>query len=302
MHYRFLWATAVALSLVFSSYSHAAPDSGVLTGETQLLWPEGAPGAIGEGAGHEPSITVYLPDPAAATGTGIVVCPGGGYGSLALDHEGEQVAQWLVGEGIAAFVLQYRHAPHYGHPVPLHDAQRAIRTVRHNAGNWDLATDRIGILGFSAGGHLTASTGILHAEGKPDAEDPVDRVSARPDFMVPVYPVITMQDDYTHRGSRKNLLGESPDPALIERYSLERQVTADTPPAFLVHTTNDQAVPVENAVQLYLALHGAGIPVEIHIYEQGRHGLGLGGGNAAFATWPGHYIDWLRVRGLLDPR
>ena len=118
--------------------------------------------------------------------------------------------------------------------------------------------------------------------------------------MVPVYPVITMRDDYTHRGSRKNLLGENPDPALVERYSLERQVTADTPPAFLVHTSEDQAVPVENAVQLYLALHQAGVPAEMHIYEKGRHGLGLGGGDAAFATWPGHLITWLRVRGLLE--
>ena len=119
--------------------------------------------------------------------------------------------------------------------------------------------------------------------------------------MIPVYPVITMQDDYTHKGSRKNLLGENPDPALVERYSLERNVTAETPPTFLVHTTEDQVVPVENAVQLYLAIHHQGVPVEIHIYEKGRHGLGLGGGDAAFATWPGHCLDWLRVRGFLPP-
>lgn len=300
MHRRCFAALAALTFCTASLMATAAPDPSVLTGETQLLWPGGAPGAVGTGPGHEPSITVYLPAPEKATGTAIVVCPGGGYGTLALDHEGEQIGQWLIGEGIAAFVLQYRHAPSYGHPYPLMDAQRAVRTVRYNAEKWGLKTGRIGILGFSAGGHLTASTGILHEGGKADAEDPIDRVSARPDFMVPVYPVITMQDDYTHKGSRKNLLGDNPDPALVEHYSLERQVTADTPPAFLVHTTDDQAVPVENNVQLYLALHHAGVPVEMHIYEKGQHGLGLGGGNAAFATWPAHCIDWLKVRGLLE--
>lgn len=297
---RRLFSIIIAPMLVAVAMPVFAADPPVLTGERVLLWPEGAPGAVGTGAGHEPSITVYLPAPGKATGTGIVVCPGGGYGHLAIDHEGEQVAQWLIGEGIAAFVLQYRHAPDYGHPIPLQDAQRAVRTARHRAAEWGVRPDRIGILGFSAGGHLTASTGILHAAGDPGAADPADRESARPDFMVPVYPVITMRDDFTHRGSRKNLLGENPDPALVERYSLERQVTADTPPAFLVHTSEDQAVPVENAVQLYLALHQAGVPAEMHIYEKGRHGLGLGGGDAAFATWPGHLITWLRVRGLLE--
>ena len=289
---------ALALCALACS-STVAQDPVVLTGTKQLLWPEGAPGATATGQGHEPSITIYLPEAAKATGTAIVVCPGGGYGGLAIDHEGEQIAQWLISQGIAAFVLQYRHAPLYGHPYPLLDAQRAVRTVRAGAEAWGLKPDRIGILGFSAGGHLTASTGILHEGGDESAADPIARASARPDFMVPVYPVITMQDDFTHQGSRKNLLGENPDPALVERYSLERQVTAQTPPTFLVHTTDDQAVPVENAVNLYLALHKAGVPVEMHVYEKGVHGLGLGGGDAAFATWPGHLLDWLRVRGLL---
>lgn len=285
--------TVLALSAV------AVSPNFQLTGEKQLLWPEGAPGATGTGQGHEPSLTIYLPEAAKATGTAIVVCPGGGYGGLAIDHEGEQVAQWLIGEGIAAFVLQYRHAPLYGHPYPLMDSQRAVRTVRSGAEKWGVKPDRIGILGFSAGGHLTASTGVLNEAGDPGARDSIDRVSARPDFMVPVYPVITMQDDYTHKGSKKNLLGENPDPALVERYSLERQVNDRTPPTFLIHTTEDQAVPVENAVQLYLAVRKAGVPVEMHIYEKGVHGLGLGGGDAVFATWPGHLIDWLKVRDLL---
>lgn len=291
---------AALVCCVVALTTSAATDPSVLTGKKQLLWPGGAPGATGSGQGHEPSITIYLPEPGKATGTGIVVCPGGGYGGLALDHEGEQIGQWLIKEGIAAFVLQYRHAPLYSHPFPLMDAQRAVRTVRAGAAEFGLKPDRIGILGFSAGGHLTASTGVLHEGGDPAAQDPIDQVSARPDFMVPVYPVVTMQDDYTHKGSRKNLLGENPDPVLVERYSLERQVTADTPPAFLVHTTDDQVVPVENTIQLYLALHKAGVPVEMHVYEKGAHGLGLGGGNPEFATWPGHFIDWLKVHGLLS--
>lgn len=299
MNMRTITLTTITALCALSFVAGAAPDPSVLTGTTQRLWPDGAPGATDQGYGHEPSITVYLPAPEKATGTAIVVCPGGGYGTLALDHEGEQLGQWLIGEGIAAFVLQYRHAPLYGHPYPLMDAQRAVRTVRYNAETWNVKPDRIGILGFSAGGHLTTSTGVLHEDGQADAADPIDRISARPDFMAPIYPVVTMQDDYTHTGSRKNLLGENPDPALVERYSLERQVNATTPPTFLVHTTEDTVVPVENSVQLYLAIHHAGVPVEMHIYEKGRHGLGLGGGDAAFATWPGHFIDWLKVRGLL---
>lgn len=300
MHQNMITSFAAFALFAIAFTASAATDPTVLTGKKQLLWPDGAPGATGTGQGHEPSITIYLPDAARATGTAIVVCPGGGYGGLALDHEGEQIGQWLIKEGIAAFVLQYRHAPLYGQPYPLMDAQRAVRTVRAGAAQWGIKPDRIGILGFSAGGHLTASTGILNEGGDPTAKYPIDQVSARPDFMVPVYPVITMQDDYTHKGSKKNLLGDNPDPALVERYSLERQVNAQTPPTFLVHTTDDQAVPVENAVQLYLALHKAGVPVEMHIYEKGQHGLGLGGGNAEFATWPGHLLDWLRVHQLLS--
>ena len=292
-----------ALLILFCLPALAASDPSVLTGATQLLWPQGTtPGAIGTGIGHEPSLTVYLPPAHKATGTAIVVCPGGGYGGLALDHEGEQIGQWLIREGIAAFVLQYRHAPNYGHPFPLMDAQRAIRTVRAGASQWGLKPDHIGILGFSAGGHLTASAGTLFSGAQPDAADPVDRVSDRPDFMVLLYPVITMQDDFTHKGSRKNLLGANPAPKLIERYSLERQVTTNTPPAFLALTNDDQAVPPENSTQFYVALHEHGIPAELHIYEKGRHGLGLGGGNAVFATWPAHCIDWLRVRGFLPEK
>lgn len=293
----------IALTIPFltlvSIAASAVVDPAVLTGDRQLLWPDGAPGATAAGLVHEPTLTVYLPEKARATGAAIVVCPGGGYGTLALDHEGEQIAQWLNDEGIAAFVLQYRHAPDYGHPIPITDSQRAVRTVRAGAANWGLSPDKIGILGFSAGGHLAASTGVLADGPQPDAADPIDRVSARPDFMILMYPVITMQDDFTHKGSRKNLLGENPDPDLVERYSLERQVSAETPPAFLVHTTEDTVVPVENNIQLYLALKNHGVPVELHVYEKGRHGLGLGGGDVAFANWPSQCMNWLRVRGFL---
>jgi acetyl esterase/lipase len=266
----------------------------------ELLWPAGAPGAVGEEERDKPSITVYLPAAQKATGAAVVVCPGGGYGALAVDHEGQQVADWLNSNGIAAFVLRYRIAPRYKHPAPISDAQRAIRTVRARAAEWKVDPARIGILGFSAGGHL-ASTAATHFDlGHPDAAHPIDRVSCRPDFAVLVYPVISFTSDFTHRGSKRNLLGESPDAQLVESLSNEKQVTKETPPTFLVHTNEDSGVPPENSVLFYLALRKAGVPAELHIYEKGRHGLGLGGGDPAFSAWPAHCITWLRVRGLLS--
>jgi acetyl esterase/lipase len=263
-----------------------------------LLWPKGAPGAVGTDEKDQPSITVYEPEH--ASGLAIVVCPGGGYGGLAVDHEGKQVADWLTSHGITACVLRYRLAPKYRHPAPLQDVQRAIRTVRSRAADWGIDPNRIGVLGFSAGGHLASTAGTHFDSGNRDADDPIDRISCRPDFMVLAYPVISFTTSHVHSGSRRNLLGDTPDEALVESLSNEKQVTKDTPPTFLVHTNEDAGVPPENSVLFYLALRKAGVPAELHIYEKGRHGLGLGGGDAAFATWPAHCITWLRVRGLLD--
>ena len=267
--------------------------------EVQSLWVEGAPDAVGNEVADSSTLTIYLPDADKATGTGIVICPGGGYGHLAMDHEGHQVARWLNGLGIAAFILKYRHAPSYRHPTPLRDAQRALRTVRANAGAWGVDEGKLGILGFSAGGHLAASTGI-HFDWKDDlASDDIDRLSARPDFMVLVYPVISMTEDYMHRGSRNNLLGADADESMARLMSHEKQVTAETPPAFLIHTTTDKAVPPENSIHLYLAMRAAGVDSEMHIYEQGPHGFGLAPYDPILSSWPARCVAWMRLKGFL---
>jgi acetyl esterase/lipase len=266
----------------------------------ELLWPDGAPGALGIADTDKPTLTPFLVPEGRGTGTAVVVCPGGGYAHLASDHEGVQVARWFNSLGVAAFVLQYRLGPRYHHPIELGDAQRAIRNVRARAAEYRVLQDRIGIMGFSAGGHL-ASTAATHFDaGNAAAADVIDRVSSRPDFAVLVYPVITLTDPYTHHGSRENLLGPDPDPKLVASLSNELQVTASTPPTFLYHTTTDDVVPVENSVLFYLALRKAGVPAEMHIYAQGPHGVGLAPTDEALSTWPARLADWLRVRGLLN--
>lgn len=265
--------------------------------EVRPLWPGAAPGAIGNDDVDKPSITIWLPKEN-ANGSAVVVCPGGGYAHLAVDHEGKQIAEWLNARGVAAFVLKYRLGPRYRHPAPLGDVQRAIRTVRQGANGFHVAPDRIGVWGFSAGGHL-ASTAATHFDsGLKDAADPIDRVSSRPDFAILAYPVVTMTA-HTHGGSRRNLLGESPDPKLIELLSNEKQVTAQTPPTFLFHTSDDPGVPVENSVYFYLALRKAGVPAEMHLYEHGRHGVGLAPADPVLSTWGDRLTDWMRGRGLL---
>jgi acetyl esterase/lipase len=264
-----------------------------------LLWPEEAPGALGTEDRDKPSLTIYLPSPARAVGTGVVVCPGGGYQNLALDHEGQQIAEWLNSMGVAAFVLRYRLAPRYRHPAPMQDVQRAIRLVRTRASEFGIAPDRIGVWGFSAGGHL-ASTAATHFDaGEASAADPINRAGSRPDFAILCYPVITFANEYQHGGSRRNLIGENPDPQLVELLSNEKQVTPQTPPTFLFHTTEDKAVPPENSVFFYLALRKAGVPAEMHIYEQGRHGVGLGHTDVALASWSERLAQWMMIRGLL---
>lgn len=275
-------------------------------GETPMqfpLWPDGAPGALGNSSNDIPKLTAYLPATNLATGAAIVICPGGGYGHLAR-HEGEDYARWLNEQGIAGFVLRYRlGSAGYRHPAMLQDAARALRTVRARAAEWGVDPRRVGIMGSSAGGHL-ASTLLTHFDaGQPDAADAIERQSSRPDLGILCYPVITL-GEFTHRGSRKNLLGDDPDPALIELLSNERQVTSNTPPCFIWHTWEDKGVPVENSLQFAAALRRAGVPFALHIYERGGHGLGLGTSQwqpESRHPWTRDCEFWLRERGFGRP-
>lgn len=287
----------LVLSFVICTVGARPTDSA--TEQPIVLWPEGAPGALGREPVDIPTLTPYLPPKEKATGAAVIVCPGGGYTHLA-EHEGRPVAEWLNSIGIAAFVLKYRLGPRYGHPAPLLDAARAIRTVRSRAAEWHIDPERIGILGFSAGGHVASTAGTHFDPGKASASDPIERVSSRPSVMILIYPVITM-GELTHAGSRKSLLGEQPKPELVRLLSNEEQVTKETPPTFLVHTANDAAVPVENSLMFVAALRKAGVPFELHLYERGRHGFGLGGTDPVLSTWPGRCADWLRVHGFAPP-
>lgn len=264
-----------------------------------LLWENGAPGALGQADNDTPTITAY-PATRGSSGTAVVVAPGGGYGGLATEHEGRQEAYWFNAMGVSAFVLKYRLGPRYHHPVELGDAQRAIRTVRSRAAEFNIIPDRIGMMGFSAGGHLTSTAGTHFDAGKADAADPIERASSRPDFLILGYPVVSFDPAITHAGSVRNLLGENPDPKLIEDLSNDRRVTARTPPTFLFHTTNDPAVPVENSVRFYLALRTAKVPAEMHLFENGPHGVGMALGDPVLSAWPSLLMNWMRARGLLS--
>jgi acetyl esterase/lipase len=267
--------------------------------KVELLWPKGAPGAVGTEDVDKPSITIFLPPPEKATGAAVVVCPGGGYGGLAITYEGYDVAEWLNQRGVAGFVLKYRLGKRYRHPAPLQDVQRAIRMVRAGAKEWNLDPNRIGVWGFSAGGHLASTAATHFDDGKADADDPIEKQSCRPDFAILSYPVITMTKPFTHAGSRNNLLGNDPDTKLVDSVSSEKQVTAKTPPTFLFHTGDDAVVPVENSVLFYLALRKAGIPAEMHVYEKGRHGVGLALKDEVLSSWPGRLEAWMKARGML---
>jgi acetyl esterase/lipase len=240
------------------------------------LWAIEAPGALGTTDKDIPTLTPFLPLPDKATGAVMVVLPGGGYGGLA-GHEGKDYALWLNELGITAFVLKYRlGSGGYRHPIMLNDASRAVRLVRARAGEWKLDSNRIGIMGSSAGGHLT-STLLTHFDaGNPNSDDAIERVSSRPDLGILCYAVISMDTALTHGGSRNNLLGANPDGELVKLLSNELQVTKETPPTFLWSTADDAAVKVENSLLFALALRKNNVPFELHVYPHGRHGLGLG--------------------------
>ena len=281
-----------------STGSSMAADEKPTVGEPMPLWPGGPPGVAKDAPGLRPTLTLYQPSPEKATGAVVVVCPGGGYGGHA-DHEGRPIAEWLNGLGITAVVLKYRLAPHSHHPAMLEDAARAVRTVRASAEAWKVDPRRVGVLGFSAGGHLASTIATHFDAGNPNATDPVDRMSSRPDRAILIYPVISLVTPYTHNGSKRNLLGEDPAPSLAESLSNELQVTPQAPPTFLAHTDQDSAVPPENSLLFALALRKAKVPVELHVFEKGQHGLGLGRPGFAFSEWPQLCARWLDGQGFL---
>jgi acetyl esterase/lipase len=289
-----VWQLVACCSfLIFTSMAAAEEP------KTELLWPKGAPEAKGDEAKDKPTLIIYLPEK--PSGVGVVICPGGGYGGLAMDHEGHQIGRWLNDHGIAGFICDYRHrGKGYGHPAPLQDAQRAIRTVRSRATEFGVDPAKVGILGFSAGGHL-CSTAVTHFDsGDAKSDDPVMRENSRPDFGILCYPVIAFDQPFTHKGSQKNLLGEGAAADQIAGLSNERQVTDQTPPCFLWHTWEDKGVPPENSVVFSQALLAHKIPAELHVFEKGRHGLGLAKETPGTSAWPDLCIAWLKNRGLLS--
>ncbi len=269
--------------------------------ETIRLWKKGAPGTPATKEKDEPELYVKLPT-VAPTGTAVIILPGGGYGALAITHEGFDIADWLSSFGVTAFVLKYRMSGSgHMHPIPMLDGQRAIRLVRSRAAEWKIDPARIGVIGFSAGGHLASTLGTHFDKGDPGSTDPIDKTSSRPDFMVLCYPVISFTADTAHRGSIANLLGKTPDPKLLQSLSTETQVTSDTPPTFILQTSEDKGVLAENAIAFYLALHRAKVPAELHIFQDGPHGIGLAKHIPGTNVWPQLCRNWLEVRGLLNP-
>jgi acetyl esterase/lipase len=273
------------------------------------LWPEGVPGIKADigpekiGGGYnsnvsEATLTMVGPAVDRPNGTAVIICPGGGYVRMSTAREGDQYANWLSTLGVTSFVLKYR-MQEYGHPAPLQDVLRAVRMLRSRAAEFNINPSRIGVMGSSAGGHLAASAGTLFDNPAGRTGAAMDAVSARPDFLVLMYPVISMQEPAVHAGSRKALLGAAPSAETLQLMSLEKQVTAATPPTLLIHTQEDQAVPVENSILFYQALTKAKVPAEMYLFEHGGHGMGMRDGLGTSSLWPRRAEEWLRDRGLL---
>lgn len=273
-------------------------------GQEVLLWPSGAPGAKGTAAVDKPSITPY-PAVTKPNGAAVVIFPGGAYSGLAADHEGKQPALWLNTLGVSAFVVKYRlGSSGYRHPIEMGDGQRAIRWVRANAAKYGIDPKRVGVLGFSAGGHMASTVSTHFDNGDASASDSIDRKGCRPDFSLLAYPVITMDKSFTHVGSRENLLGTTPSQALVDLMSNEKQVTAKTPPAFLFHSTDDGVVPIKNSYSYLDSLKKRGVAGELKVYDHGGHGYGMADGkggaptDAVLNTWPGLAGKWMDAQGF----
>lgn len=299
---------AAGAFLIISGHRLAAAD----IPDDILLWPADHPANAGDArpandwedwstnVANQPAITPFLPAAEKRTGAACVICPGGGYGGLSMKKEGLEPARWFQERGVAAFVLRYRCGGGKNqHPVPMQDVQRAIRIVRSRAGEWHIDVKQIGVLGFSAGGHLAATAATHFDAGDPDAKEAIDRQSCRPDFQVLIYPVISMRTGITHNGSLQNLLGDSPPEELVTLMSNELQVTAETPPAFIVHSGDDDAVPVFNSLLYYSALFDKKVPAELHVFERGGHGYGMLRTAAANEHWPEQLEPWMKLHGWI---
>lgn len=300
---------ATAFRPVYAQVTNPQPAQ-ITTPESVFLWPDGAPGALGNTATDKPRLYLFLPRKRSTTAS-ILVIPGGGYQHVAIGHEGFQIAEWLNEQGMAAFVLDYRVKP-YVYPVEIDDGRRAMRLIRSHADEYGIDPDRIGVWGSSAGGHLASSLGT-HCDSSAETadtngshdptpqEDSVDEVSCKPDFMVLAYPVIAMEKPVAHSGSRKNLFGPDPDPALLHEYSNQYAVTPSTPPTFIFATSYDPIVPVENSLDFYRALIHAHVPVEMHLFDYANHGCGLCGSIIPLRVWPAMLRTWLMDKSLLPP-
>jgi acetyl esterase/lipase len=284
---------------------------------TLKLWPDGIPGSKTDASYIEkitttdgritrcekvvtPDLTVFLPAPEKANGAAVLICPGGGYGVLAFDHEGNAIAKWLNDNGIAGIILKYR-LPSDQIMIdksigPLQDAQEAMRIIRRNAPEWKIDPKKVGVIGFSAGGHLASTISTHYTEKVYDVKD---NTSARPDFSLLIYPVVSLDTTITHRGTRNNLLGMNPDTKQVQRFSNELQINAETPPAFLVHSADDKAVPVMNSIGYFRGLQKNNIPAELHVFQKGGHGYGLSPNGGTESSWPGLCIKWLKAMGLI---
>jgi acetyl esterase/lipase len=267
-------------------------------GQLEYLWPNGAPGAVGTEEQDKPHFEIF-----GASGVGlhsaVIVCPGGGYTHLAYEKEGTRIAEWLNLRGITAFVLTYRLAPRYHYPAPILDGYRSVRWVRSHAQQFNIAPDKIGMWGFSAGGHLVGMVGTHFDAGNAQAADPIDRVSDRPDFVISSYGALTLQQGVAKPSALRPVLGVEPTPQILDDVSPDKHVTAQTPPFFLYATTTDQAVPPLSSVVFYTALVRAGVPAEIHIFQQGPHGTALAQSYPALSAWPGLLENWLRLNGWI---
>jgi acetyl esterase/lipase len=304
MKQRFLPALCLLAAVLGAPHGRAQVLDPALGISTIPLWPSDAPEVAGTDAADLPTLAVFLPQKGKGTGSAVVVAPGGSYLGLASNLEGRQVADWFTSLGLTAFVLKYRLGAKYLYPIPLEDAQRAVRLVRSSATSYGFLPDRIGFIGFSAGGHLAAATGTLFDAGKADAGDPVERLSSRPDFLILGYPWLNAMQPSGHYITYCSLIKTIPPETCKldeQKYTPSLHVTPQTPTTFIYSTTDDGTVPISASVNFYNALIAAGVPAELHIFRHGEHGSGMGAGSAALDRWPGLLEQWLRDQGLLTP-